>query len=189
MRQLKRFYQEVYKYDSEHNSYQIDVLLDAYEDVYDEWDASPFKRRDIEDEFDDFITDSSSDIPLKYGVVINLYLPKNAYDERKERLLVEAYENFYQFKLKRALKVRQNMNRKILNYLVLAIIFLFVGYFYLPEEEGILFKLVKEGIFIGGWVFLWEVFTLLFISESDQTREVKLIKRLLMSNLNFIYIE
>lgn len=102
MRQLKRFYQEVYKYDSEHNSYQIDVLLDAYEDVYDEWDASPFKRRDIEDEFDDFITDSSSDIPQKYGVVINLYLPKKVYDERKERLLIEAFENFYQFKLKKS---------------------------------------------------------------------------------------
>ena len=136
MRQLKRFYQEVYKYDSKHNSYQIDVLLDAYEDVYDEWDASPFKRRDIEDEFDDFITDSSSDIPLKYGVSINLFLPKNVYDERKERLLIEAYENFYQFKLKRALKVRQNMNRKILNYLVLAIIFLFVGYFICRMKRG-----------------------------------------------------
>ena len=32
----------------------IQISLDDYDDVFDDWDSSPFKMRDIEDEFLDF---------------------------------------------------------------------------------------------------------------------------------------
>ncbi|MDH8677719.1 hypothetical protein QE109_06150 [Fusibacter bizertensis] len=187
MKRLRKYYQDIYKYEEADKSYVINVSLDAYEDVYDEWDASPFKKRDIEDEFDDFIRDSSSDIPLKYGLFIDLFLPQGEYSEKKEKMLIEAYENFYQFKFRRELKIKQGLHRKVINYLVLAIIFLFFGYFYSPSMENIFLKIVKEGIFIGGWVFLWEVFTLLFITIFEENREVRMIKRLLLAQLRFIY--
>lgn len=187
MKHLRKYYQDIYSYEESEKAYVIDVSLDAYEDVYDEWDASPFKKRDIEDEFDDFIRDSSSDIPLKYSLLIDLFLPKGVHSEKKEKLLVEAYVNFYEFKLRRELKAKQRLQRKVLNYFLLAMIFLFFGYFYSPSMESIFLKIVKEGIFIGGWVFLWEVFTLLFITISEKNREVRMMKRLLLAKIRFIY--
>lgn len=70
-----QYYQEAYRYDGDEKAYVIEVSLDSYDDIYDEWDPSPFKKRDIEDEFDDFIRDSSSDIPIKFKLIIELFLP------------------------------------------------------------------------------------------------------------------
>jgi hypothetical protein len=182
-----KYYQEAYRFDLEEDSYIIDVSLDSYDDVYDEWDPSPFKKRDIEDEFDDFIRDSSSDIPLKYGLVIKLYLPLQVKDENKERILKEAYDNFYRFQFNRAKKLQQEIIRKIVNNLVLAILFLFLGYFSYPQGENIVFLIMKEGIFIGGWVFLWEVFTLMFVALKEHNREIKMINRLIDASIRFIY--
>src|SRR3990167_4829091 len=156
-----KYYQEAYRYDDNEKAYIIDVSLDSYDDIYDEWDPSPFKKRDIEDEFDDFIRDSSSDIPIKYKLIIELFLPASERNTMKEKLLLQAYDNFYRFNLRRAKKEKQALQKKAVNYLVLALSFLFFGYFYEPMEESIFLKVFKEGIFIGGWVFLWEVFTVL----------------------------
>ena len=57
---MKRgFFQKLYKFDKKSKTYLIEVSLDDYDDVFDDWDPSPFKKRDIEDEFSDFILDSS----------------------------------------------------------------------------------------------------------------------------------
>ncbi|NLZ94166.1 MAG: hypothetical protein GX922_09205, partial [Firmicutes bacterium] len=60
----KRYFQNLYKFEAKNQHYLIEVSLDDYDDVYDSWDPSPFKRRDIEDEFHDYIFNSSEDIPL-----------------------------------------------------------------------------------------------------------------------------
>lgn len=186
-RKSPKYYQEAYRYDKDFVSYIIDVSLDSYDDVYDEWDPSPFKKRDIEDEFDDFIRDSSSDIPLKFGLIIELHLPVDVNNPSKEKMLREAYDNFYTFKLRRAQKMKQDIVRKVFNNLFLALIFLFFGYFSYPRGENIVFLILKEGIFIGGWVFLWEVFTLLFVTLKEHNREIKLIERLIKATIRFIY--
>ncbi len=183
----QKYYHEVYRFDEEKSSYIIDVSLDSYDDVYDEWDPSPFKKRDIEDEFDDFIRDSSSDIPLKYGLVIELYLPITQKNQNKERILKEAYDHFYRFQYSRAKKQQQEILHKIINNLFLAVIFLFIGYFSYPLGDSITLSIIKEGIFIGGWVFLWEVFTLLFGTLKDHFKHMKLLNRLLDANIRFIY--
>lgn len=190
MRLLKakpKYYQEAYRFDEKEKAYRIEVSLDAYEDVYDEWDPSPFKKRDIEDEFDDFIMDSSSDIPPRFNLMIDLYLPSEVKNAVKEKLLMEAYDNFYRFKYRRALKERQSLSKKVIANFVLAVIFLFIGYFYEPGIDSIFLMIIKEGLFIGGWVFLWEVFTLIFITLVEENRALKAIHRLVNVKIRFHY--
>lgn len=188
IRSNEKFYQDLYRYDESDGSYIVEVSLDEYEDVYDEWDPSPFKKRDIEDEFDDFIWDSANDIPLKYKIKIVLYLPKAQRNEVKEKALREAYDNFYSFRLIRAYKTQKNIQKKILTYLIMSLTFLYIGYFY-SAESGIVMSVLKEGIFIGGWVFLWEVFTLIFITLGEERKVTKIVKRLLDSKICFIYTD
>jgi hypothetical protein len=182
----EKFYQDLYRYDERDKTYIIEVSLDEYEDVYDEWDPSPFKKRDIEDEFDDFIWDSSNDIPLKFKIKIVLYLPMAQKNEVKEKALREAYDNFYSFRLIRAFKKQKQIQKKILTYLMMSLTFLYIGYFY-SAESGIVMSVLKEGIFIGGWVFLWEVFTLIFITLGEERKVFKIVKRLLDTEICFIY--
>ena len=48
-RKKKSTLDRLYSYDKKNNAYKIEISLDKYEDIYNEWDPTPFKKRDIED--------------------------------------------------------------------------------------------------------------------------------------------
>lgn len=176
-----------YKYEKENNAYLIEVSLDDYDEVYDDWDPSPFKKRDIEDEFNDFIYQSSEDIPFQYNLYIILYLLTTTQDIKKENALIFAYRNFYAYALEKIQRNWQSIRKRTITYLGLSFVFLGVGYFYSTDAENVLLSVLNEGVFIGGWVFLWEFFTDLFITRRDLGREYKLYKRLYESEVRFVY--
>ena len=185
----KRYFQRLYKFEESSKTYIIEVSLDNYDDVYDDWDPSPFKKRDIEVEFNDFILNSSEDIPLKHSISIVLYLPVSKKDEIKETTLIAAYRNYYNYAIERLQKVQSSLNQKTASYLLLSILLLSIGSFFFKEDQGLGLKVLHEGVFIGGWVFLWEFFTNIFIKTREAHFKYKLYKRLHQSEIRFVYYE
>lgn len=179
--------QKQYRYDKESNSYLIEVQLDDYDDVYDEWDPAPFKKRDIEEEFNHFIASSVEDIPSKYGLIVALYIPLSKKDTNKESVLNFAYKNFYAYEIEKQKRSWLNLREKTAYYFIIAMILLTVGYFFIMESEKIIFNVLREGVFIGGWVFLWEVVTNLFIVRREIKQKSMLFKRLFKADIRFIY--
>ncbi|BBE31705.1 hypothetical protein OSSY52_18460 [Tepiditoga spiralis] len=183
----KKYFQRLYKYDDENNNYIIEVSLNNYEEVYDDWDPSPFKKRDIEEEFNYFIMNSSKDIPLKYGLTIVLYLPESKKDDKKEKTLKTAYLNFYNYINERIKDKLLKLYRKIFYSFFFSIFLLIMSMFILKDVNNMFFKLVREGFSIGGWVFLWEAFTDFFWTRNDIISEYKIYKRLNEAKINFVY--
>jgi hypothetical protein len=179
--------QKQYRYEEVSNAYLIELSLDNYDDVYDQWDPAPFKKRFIEEEFNEFIITSAEDIPSNYHLIIVLHLPENKKDIMKEKAVVSAYENFY---LYAAAKERRNwlrLREKTVMYFLLSLLLLGIGYFYLDETEQIALNVLREGIFIGGWVFLWEAITNVFITRHELITTIQLYKRLYLSKIRFNY--
>lgn len=180
--------QKQYIYEKDSNAYLIEISLDDYDDVYDEWDPAPFKKRFIEEEFDDFIVSSSEDIPMKYNLNIVLYLPENKKDRNKETAVDSAYRNYYGYMIEKINKNKIKLRKRTVFYFVLATLFLSPVFFFQYETANIVFNVIKEGILIGGWVFLWEFFTNLFIKSREINNQDKLYRRLYQSEIRFIYI-
>jgi len=185
----KRYFQELYKYDKISNSYLIEVSLDDYDDVFDDWDPSPFKKRDIEDEFNDFIVNSSEDIPLNQNISIVLYLPRSKKNPRKEATLKAAYRNFYNYILEKIHKDIISTNKSTVMYLFLALGLLSIGYTLFKGEQNLFFTVLQEGVLVGGWVFLWEFFTNIFIKMRELYNTQKLYNRLYNAEIRFTYID
>lgn len=185
----KRYFQKLYKFEESTKTYLIEVSLDNYDDVYDDWDPSPFKKRDIEDEFNDFILDSSEDIPLKHDISIVLYLPISKKDTKKETALISAYRNHYNYAINRLKKIQYNLNKKTIAYLLFSFLLLSIGYFLFKENQSLVRNVLHEGVLIGGWVFLWEFFTNIFIKTRESYFEYRLYKRLYQSQIRFVYYE
>lgn len=183
----KNYFKKLYNYDSVSNSYLIEVSLDNYKDVYDDWDASPFKKRDIEVEFNDFIVSSSEDIPLKYKISIVLHLPVDKRDETKEAAIRSAYQNYYGYALARLNKSLSTLYSKLVAYFLLSLFFLSIGSFFFKGAQSVFLSVLHEGIFIGGWVFLWEFFTDIFIKRRKIVEEYRIYERLYNSEVRFIY--
>jgi hypothetical protein len=66
-------------------------------------------------------------------------------------------------------------------------LFLLIGYFFMLDIENIIISVAREGIFIGGWVFLWEVITNIFIVRREMKQSSLLFQRLLQAEIRFIY--
>lgn len=179
--------QKQYRFEEEFNAYLIELSLDDYEEVYDQWDPAPFRKRFIEEEFNEFIITSAEDIPYKYNLVIVLHLPESEKDPRKEKSVISAYENFYHYAAAKEKRNWLRLRKKTLMYFVLSIILLGIGYFYLNETDQVILNVIREGIFIGGWVFLWEAITNIFLTGHEQKNTMKLYKRLYLSEIRFSY--
>lgn len=179
--------QKQYKFDEKNNMYLIEVSLDDYDDVYDEWDPAPFKKRFIQEEFDDFIIESADDIPEKYKLGIVLYIPMQKKDIEKEKALVAAYRNYYSYVVEKAEVKQFKLRKKSIKYFILALLFLGTGYLFQSAYENVILNIIEEGVFIGGWVFLWEFFTDIFMTRRELKFKYKLKKRLYETEIQFQY--
>lgn len=77
---LKKIYQQ----NPETGAFLIETALDRYEDVFNEWDPAPYKRRDLNPDLRRYLEDSSNDIPLRNAVELQFKAPVQIYSHAKE---------------------------------------------------------------------------------------------------------
>jgi len=194
MFRFKRKYQDsmqyVYKIDTESNAYIVEIRLDDYDMMFHGWDASPSQNRELEPELLRFIEETGYEIPLKEKVEFYFYVLSDKEDEQKESDSIEAFRNNFKmaiFRIDRDL--RQNM-RKIATYALMSVLFLLMAYT-LPVyfDQALLFRILTEGLFIGGWVFLWQAFSLFFFSSHELREKRKRYVKFVESRVYFKYVE
>lgn len=184
----KRFnyLKKVYKVEASSKTFIIEISLDDYNDIFNEWDPAPFRRRDIDPDLNHFLIDSSEDIPLKYPLKLCFFIPQNARDTTKEELAKSGLKNFFDFLISDLIRKLRILRQKGTIYIFTSFTFLTLASILKTKlNVGILSDTLLEGLFIGGWVFLWEAFTLFFFSSYDLYRELKIYKRLSISNIQF----
>lgn len=187
-RKKKTTLDRLYAYDKKNNAYKIEISLDKYEDIYNEWDPTPFKKRDIEEEFIQYVIDSSLDIPMKYNLDLDLYLPQKAYDEKKEKNAKAAMKSYFDYLLDRN---KRSLSQSILRCLrsTFTGLMLLGIYFFSSVDKGTngLTKVLVEGISILGWVALWDVGEELLLKLITNYNKRRNLKRISRAKVEFIY--
>lgn len=188
-RKQKRMYLgSIYPYDDTLDTYYIELSLNDYDELFNGWDASPLKRRDLEPELLAYLEEACYDIPSRSKIEIHCVMMDIKKDNQKERKSLDSFRhNFLMTEHFINKQVSRNV-RKIMIYLLLSTFFLTFAYT-LPRvhELDILSSILIEGLFIGGWVMLWEVFTLFFFDGYELRVRRKHVKRLSSSTIKFIY--
>ena len=180
----------IFNINRENDNYVIEVNLNNYQHLYNDWDASSINQKELAPELFDFIERASYEIPLNKEHELWFYLPEANRDERKEAKSKKAIKNNFKMELYFIKKKLNRIYRKAITYIMMGIIFLLAAYF-LPETAGnqLLYSLFMEGIFIGGWVFLWEAFSQFFFASHEIRKKRKYYQRFLNSRLQFKYQE
>lgn len=184
----KLYLDQIYKFSKEKNSYIIEISLDSYEELFDGWDASAFKRRDLEPDLLHYIEQAGYDIPLRKQTAIYFRIPKKVYNLEKEEKCLIAVSNNFKMIIHFINRELKRNNRKIISYLILGAIILVLAYL-LPiyTSISIYLDILNEGLFIGGWVLFWEAFSLFFFSSYEKRLRKKRYYRFLDSEVKFIY--
>jgi len=184
----KNYLKQIYKMDAETNAFIIEISLENYKEIFNGWDPSPIKRRDLDPDLLRFMDQCSSDIPLSFPLELQFYLPKEQYDADKENLTRVGIKNNFNFTAHFIGKEIRQINKKIFFYIIIAFAFLVIGY--LSKEkvaENVFTTTLIEGLSIGGWVFLWEAFSLFFFSRQEVYARLKSTKRFQNTKINFSY--
>lgn len=165
---------QLYLFDEKGETFIIEVSLDGYEDIFNEWDPAPFKRRDLDPDLIYFLETCSDDIPLRYPIRIKFEMPKDLRNSDRENKIVTGIRNYFKFMKNSIEKEIDQVRKRIFIYTVMSFGFLLAATLSSGiAAKNILLQTGVEGLFIGGWVFLWEAISLVFFSMRDKQIEYR----------------
>jgi hypothetical protein len=160
--------------------------VDDYTDIFNGWDPSPVRRRDLDPDLVDFLEQCASDIPVEFPVELQFYVPEAKCDKDKETRTIEGIKNNFSFTAHFIGKELEEIRRKVLRYAIASLAFLSIGYISRHYVDPNMFTtILTEGISIGGWVFLWEAFSLSFFSGQEIHNRLKGYRRFQESKITF----
>lgn len=184
----KNYLKQIYKMNPETNAFIIEISLDNYNEIFNGWDPSPIKRRDLDPDLVNFMEVCSSDIPLKFSLELQFYIPEGQYNEDKENLSRVGIKNNFDFTSHFIRKEINQIGKRIILCIMMAIAFLSVGYLSGQRvETNVVTSILIEGLSIGGWVFLWEAFSLFFFSRQEVYSRLKTYSRFQDTEISFKY--
>lgn len=179
---------QIYRVNEETNAYMIEISLDDYDELFNGWDASIIRRKELEPELLDYMVSASYEISLNYPVELWFYVDPSKENTDREMISVLSIVNNFKTRLHfNEMKLRSNY-RKILIYILMSTLFLLFAYLMPKDLDMILFiNIIVEGLFIGGWVLLWEAFSLFFFDSHDLRIRKKHLIKLKDSKIYFKY--
>ena len=181
----------IYNINPKTSAYMIEVSLDDYAELFNGWDTSPLRRRDLEPEFLDFLEQCGSEVPIKNKIELYLYLPERLKDEEKEKRSKTGIINNFKVVLFLINKNLKKMYRQIVTNIILSSMFLIAAYFFknVVMVDGIFSTIFVEGLYIGGWVLLWEAFSVFFFDSYETRQRRKIFLRFLNMKIHFKYLK
>jgi hypothetical protein len=181
-------YKQVYDADPKTGEYIIDVKLDRFFDFYHPWDNSKFDRRDMHPELIDYLEDCSKEIPFSEGIAVRFEIESEEKSAEQEQKLEGSFRYYFRYLIRTYKQQRTREYRHTAFLAILALVLLFIANIvdtFLTENA---FSLtVIEGIFVGGWVFMWEAVYALGFHRPGERQKMKEAVRLLDAPLFFVY--
>ncbi|MBN2324297.1 MAG: hypothetical protein JXQ30_11230 [Spirochaetes bacterium] len=129
------------------------------------------------------------EIPAGAKLDINFFLPEGIRDSEKEKKSSEGLRNYFTYTVKKLAAKKHVQFRNIALYGIFGGGLLFLAYLLQSLlERKYLLNILPEGLFIGGWVLFWEIFSIVFFKLRDITRRIRVYRRLRDSRINHLYL-
>lgn len=183
----QRYLNSLYTYNSRRDEYEISLSLKNYEEIYNPFDYSQYKKRDMDEDFLDYIYHSTLDIPLKHKVKLGFHLKEKTYDEEKSKNLKNAVKNNYKWRKSLVVNQLKDKLKECVLLFAVGIIFLILAFAVFPMINGNsgFLDVIGESISIIGWVFLWDLTEILCFNVTKLHKKKRYLDRLINSRVEF----
>lgn len=179
---------EIYRYDQSSKMYHVDIDLDEYRDVYSEWDYSPLVNRDLDDDLLEYLMGCSYELGLKRKMSVDFHIPKHLVNEKREERSIFGFRHYFSYRIRKTTSERFRYIKSTLTFLFLGIFLLVLAYIMeIQFEHNFFVRTLTDGLYIGAWVAIWEIFSIWFFQLSKLNSKVKHYKRL--EKVKICYLE
>ncbi len=179
---------KLFRYNKQAKKAYIDISLDTYREIYNEWDFSPQIKKDLDGDLLEFLKGSAEEIPDNYKIEIVCHLPENIRNPEREQISTESFRNIFRYNIRRLDFKLKRKNKEMAFYAVAGLILITLGN--LVSKSAILpAEIIGEGFYIGGWVLFWELFSSIFFNHNEFRNERQDLKRLYSADISYHYIQ
>lgn len=179
---------QFYTIDSETGDYIIEISLNDYDDIFNSWDSSVYNIRDLDSSLKSFIQECSDDVDLRRQIVLRFNMQNEKKSAETETLILKSIRNYFHYRLSSTQKRLRERRKKAFFYIGASLIFTLISILMKNSVEvKIIGQVILQGLTVGGWIFLWEACSLLFLQRHELTRKKKEYRRLLEAPVRFRY--
>lgn len=142
---------------SSQRQHQIELHLDTLPQLFNSLDPSPFYRKDLDADAEEYIVSWAEEYPLHEPVSLVLHLERGTDSDTRE-IVTEAVHNHFANQARLAQLEFRLLMRKGWRSLVIGLAALAVTVVlseFLRRSGGALAMVVRESLLIGGWVAMW----------------------------------
>ena len=119
---------------------------------------------------------------------IAIHIQKERANSEDENNVEKGIRNYFAYQANRISQEMANKKRRAIKYVIFSAGFIAATVLmrsFIPP--GLLVNMVSEGLNIGGWVFLWEAFSINVINMDDANTKIQDAQRLCQAPVRFTY--
>jgi hypothetical protein len=169
------------RYRKEDDVYCVDIVLSSILQLFDRRDPSPFKEKDLDEDFSRYLILAMSELRGAEKVKLVIKMQEHHPSFLKARDVEEAIMNYYSFELENSrndLTVLFLLGRRSLLIGLSFLAFFYLGYFFTKEHSSLIMGFLGESLHVLGWVAMWKPINI-FLYEWWPIRDrIKLMARL-----------
>jgi hypothetical protein len=166
----------------------IDISVGGVEDLYAQFErAVPFIKKDLNDEFADYLADSAREIgKTAFAVRLNLdRLPDESLMDRVRRSMRSYFQYRAEIETRKLRKMMETSGWLSAGGFLLLGLDLWANRQF-AGTVGVVGGILLEGLTIAAWVALWEALANILISWGPYRRDIRLYRRLSETEILFI---
>ncbi len=171
----------------------IEVRVKNAQQLFDVRDPAPFRERDLDDDFVEYISTSVEEIGYNSNLKIVINIGEKEAESIERPVIKEAIRAYldYQIELKRL--HLSKLFRTVRLFLVFGLASLFTCLFVARTIEkrfdpDSFFYVTREGFVILGWVAIWKPFELVLFDWYPVFDKIKLLRKLRDCEIDIVYV-
>ncbi len=162
--------------------YIVSIRADSYKVLFNEFDfSSSFWKRDLREDFVNYLIDCVDEIGLKNSFILDILLPEQENTDDIERKFNSALKHYFAYLIHLSKKRIKKILTKISFNFVISIALLVVAFFTSQiegEKNSVLYSIFNEGLYIAIWVLMWPVFSDFLFDLKEEFGNIKIYKRI-----------
>lgn len=169
----------------------IEVRVKSALQLFDARDPAPFRARDLDDDFTEYVVTSADEFSPKTPLKIMIYVHDKMDSEIDKDAILEAIHSWvtYQIDLKRI--QLQKLFKTAQLFLGIGLISLIaclsIANLLRSAEAFDAIKIAKEGVIIFGWVSMWKPFELILFDWYPAYDRIRLFRKLLETEIEVVF--
>ncbi|MCM2281787.1 MAG: hypothetical protein NDI61_08060 [Bdellovibrionaceae bacterium] len=165
----------------------IEVRVKSPQQLFDARDPAPFRDRDLDDDFVEYIVSSAKEFSGSVPLKIVIYVEDAATADLSKDSIREAIHSYFAYRI-------ESLRRDLKTFLKRAQVFLFIGLLILAVCLGLAQSLtvptppgavgiLREGLVIFGWVSIWKPIELVLFDWYPLFETIRLHRKLLATEI------